>query len=186
MMARSLLGLGDGTGMAAAIAARLRVAGGYEAAGAGEPVAAILIDAMAQGARVPFLDLSDADFTAQVVDATLACRALFVEALSRVAEGGAILIVTSDAYLGQWYATGQAAGSATLIGMMRSIAMEQARRGVRVNALALPATADPGDTSLIDDAGRLAAALLESGAVSGQCVVADGGGNLMMRQARRR
>ncbi len=183
---RSLLVLGGEGGMAAAIAARLCVENGYQLVQDGEPAGAILIDAMAHGPETPFLDLSDSDFMAQVVEATLDRRDAFVDALSRVAERGAILVVASDAYLGRWHAAGQAAGSAALIGMMRSLAMEHARRGIRINALALPAGVDPSDAAVVGEAIGLAAALLESGTISGQCVVADRGDNLMMRQARRR
>lgn len=179
MAARSLLVLGDASGIAAAIGAVL-CAGDYASVRDGEAAEAILIDGVDDVAATPFLDLSEDAFTAQVIDATLNRRAAFLIALERATADAAILVIASDAYLGRWHGAGQAAGSAALIGMMRSVAMEHGRTGLRVNALAVPPAVDPGA------AGVLAAALIESPAAHGQCVLADRGDNLKLRQARQR
>ncbi|MDP1027611.1 SDR family oxidoreductase [Sphingomonas sp. KR1UV-12] len=179
MAARSLLVLGKADGVAAAIGAVL-CAGDYSPVAEGQIADAILIDGVDEAPDTPFLDLTEEAFVAQAIDATLDRRAALLTALECAAADAAILVIASDAYLGRWHGAGQAAGSAALIGMMRSVAMEHGRSGLRVNALALPSGVDP------EAAAVLAAALIESPAAHGQCVLADGGDNLKLRQARRR
>lgn len=179
-----LLALGPDGGVGAAVAAAL-IADRVCIAVDGE-VDAVLVDGMDGAEETPFLDLTDAAFEAQLIDATLDRVAMLHAALPRLAVAASIVVLGSDAHLGRWYGTGQAAASAALVGIVRSVAMEYGRQGVRANMIALPLGTGPGDAALVADAARQAATLFAAPSISGETILIDGGGNLKFRQARRR
>lgn len=179
-----LLALGAGDGVVAAIGARL-IADGICVA-ANDAVNAVLIDGMDLGGDMPFLDLDDAAFSAQVIDATLDRVIQLQSALPRLGPSASIVVLGSDAHLGRWHGTGQAAASAALVGIMRSVGMEYARRGVRANMIALPFGTVADDHGMIGDAARQAATLFSAESITGETILIDGGGNLKMRQAKQR
>lgn len=179
-----LLVLGADDGVAAAIGARL-IADGICVA-ANDAVDAVLIDGMDSGGDTPFVDLDDAAFSAQVIDATIDRVGLLQSALPRLGPSASIVVLGSDAHLGRWHGTGQAAASAALVGIMRSVGMEYARRGVRANMIALPFGTGADDDGVIADAVRQAATLFSARSITGETILIDGGANLKMRQAKRR
>ncbi len=179
-----LLILGAGDGVAAAIGARL-IADGICVA-ANDAVDAVLIDGMDASGDTPFLELDDAAFSAQVIDATLDRVGLLQSAFARLGPSASIVVLGSDAHLGRWHGTGQAAASAALVGIMRSVGMEYARRGVRANMIALPLGTGADEDRMIGDAARQAATLFSAESITGETILIDGGGNLKMRQAKRR
>jgi NAD(P)-dependent dehydrogenase (short-subunit alcohol dehydrogenase family) len=179
-----LLILGADDGVAVAIGARLIAEGLCVAAE--DALDAVLVDAMDAGEETPFLDLDDAAFAAQVIGATLDRVAMLQSVLPRLGPSASIVAVGSDAHLGRWHGTGQAAASAALVGIVRSVAMEYARRGVRANMIALPLGTEACDGGLVRDAARQAAALFNTESITGETILIDGGANLKMLQARRR
>ncbi len=168
----------------AAIAARLIAGGAYVAAEHG--VDAVLIDGTDSAVETPFLDLADSAFAAQLIDATLGRVAALQTALEHLAPAASIVVIGTDAHLGRWHATGQAAASAALVGIVRSVAMEYGRHGVRANLVALPLGTTASDEPVIADAAIQAAALFDAPSITGETVLVDGGNNLKFRQARRR
>ncbi|WP_133021307.1 hypothetical protein [Sphingomonas sp. PP-CE-1A-559] len=184
MQPRRLLILGATEGIAAAIGARLIAEGTCVAAD--DAADAVLVDGTDTGDEIPFLELDDAAFSAQVIDATLDRVAMLHSALPRLGAAASIVVVGSDAYLGRWHGTGQAAASAALLGIMRSVGMEYARYAVRANMIALPLGTNADDSGTIGDAARQAAALFDAVSITGETVLIDGGNSLKMRQAKRR
>lgn len=174
---------GPSAGVAAAIGERL-IARGACVPAEGQATA-MLIDGSDQLGDTPFLDLTDAQFSEQVLDATLE-RVAALQAALAAGPNLRIVIVGTVAHLGGWNGVGQGAASAALIGIMRSVAMEYERQGSRVNLIALPLGAGPGDDALIGDAATQVAALIASESITGQTIVIDRGENLYFRQARRR
>ncbi len=179
-----LLALGPDDGVAAAIGARL-IADGICVA-ANDAVDAVLVEGMDAGGDTLLLDLDDAAFSAQVIDATIDRVGLLQSALSRLGPSASIVVLGSDAHLGRWHGMGQAAASAALVGIMRSVGMEYSRRGVRANMIALPLGTGADDDGVIGDAARQAATLFGAASITGETILIDGGANLKMRQAKRR
>lgn len=179
-----LLILAETDSVASAIGANL-IADGLCIAADSE-VDAVLIDGMDMAEETPFLDLGEDAFAAQVIDATVYRVAALQDALSRLGPSASILVVGSDAHLGRWHATGQAAASAALVGIMRSVAMEYGRQGVRANMIALPFGTSADDEAVISDAATQAAALFDTRSITGETILIDAGGNLKFRQAKRR
>lgn len=182
---RRLAVIGAPGSLAAAIGAALIATEAYAPAADG-PVEAVLLDGSDAATETPFLDLDDAVFATQAIHATLDRIAALQGVLPRLAAGGSIVVIGTDAHLGRWHATGQAAASAALVGVMRSVAMEYGRHGLRTNLIALPLEATAANTALMSDAARQAAAMLDAVSINGETVLLDGGGNLKMRQAKRR
>ena len=121
-----------------------------------------------------------------MIDTTVDRVAMLQGAVTRVAPAASIVVIGSDAHLGRWHGTGQAAASAALLGIMRSVAMEYGRHGVRANMLALPLGTDAGDAAIVEDAARQAIAVFGSASITGETILIDAGANLKFRQARRR
>lgn len=179
-----LLVLGADDSLAAAIGTRL-IAEGFCVLVDGD-ANAVLIDGMDAATEMPFLDLEDDAFSAQVIDATVDRVAMLQDAVTRVAPAASIVVIGSDAHLGRWHGTGQAAASAGLLGIMRSVAMEYGRHGIRANMIALPLGTNATDAPLVADAARQALTLFETASITGETILIDGGGNLKFRQAKRR
>jgi NAD(P)-dependent dehydrogenase (short-subunit alcohol dehydrogenase family) len=178
--------LGTPNGITAAIADMLVADHHCIMTGDGDQADILLIDGVDAAAPMPFLDLDDAGFTALAIDATLDRIVLLQQALTRAATPASIIVIGSDAHLGRWHGTAQSAASAALVGIVRSVAMEYARRDIGVTLLALPVDATPDDTTLIADAAAQAFALIGRRSINGETILLDGGANLKFRQAKRR
>jgi 3-oxoacyl-[acyl-carrier protein] reductase len=157
------------------------------AVGAGEPPGALIINRAVALTPTAFEAVTDDAFDATLEDSLLGVFDLIQAWVPRLADGAAIVVVTSRAYLGAWGAAPEAAASAALAGFCRTLALELAPRGIRVNV----AAADFVDAYASDTAGRArvaeAVAFLasdRSGAISGQVVLLDRGLGLQMREAQ--
>jgi 3-oxoacyl-[acyl-carrier protein] reductase len=149
--------------------------------------AALIINRAAVLTPTAFTAVTDEAFDAALEDGLLGVFDLIQAWVPRLADGAAIVVVTSRAYLGAWGATPEAAASAALAGFCRTLALELAPRGIRVNL----AAADFADAHGSDAAGcvRVADAVAwmasdRSGAISGQILLLDQGRGLQMQEAR--
>jgi 3-oxoacyl-[acyl-carrier protein] reductase len=152
----------------------------------GERPGALIINRGAALTPTAFEAVTDDAFDAALEDSLLGVFDLIQDWVPRLADGAAIVVVTSRAYLGAWGAAPEAAASAALAGFCRSLALELASRGIRVNL----AAADFLEAYASDSAGRsrIAEAVAwlasdRSGAVSGQVMLLDQGRGLQMREA---
>lgn len=117
----------------------------------------------------------------------------FVEAVQasapRMMRGGGIVAIVSNAYLGSWGGVHVAASAAACVAMARSMAIELAPRGIRVNCVATGSPGEAWDTPAARaDIAATAAWLAgpQSGQVTGETILADRGASLRMAQAARR
>jgi 3-oxoacyl-[acyl-carrier protein] reductase len=152
-----------------------------------ERPAALIINRAVALNPTAFEAVTDDAFDAMLEDSLLEVLDLVQHWVPRLADGAAIVVVTSRAYLGAWGAAPEAAASAALAGLCRALALEFAPSGIRVNL----AAADFADAYAWDAVGRVrvadAVAWLasdRSGAVTGQVVLLDRGGGLQMKEAR--
>ena len=154
---------------------------------AGEQPAALIINRSAALTPTAFEAVTDDAFDTALEDGLLGVFDLIQDWVPRLPDGAAIVVVTSRAYLGAWGAAPEAAAGAALAGFCRTLALELAPRGIRVN-LAAPDfpeayAADPaGRRRVADTVAWLASD--RSGAVSGQVVLLDQGRGLQMREAQ--
>jgi len=162
----------------------LGVAGAF----AERPAALIINRAVALNPTA-FEAVTDDAFDAALEDSLLEVFDLIQRWVPQLTDGAAIVVVTSRAYLGAWGAAPEAAASAALAGFCRTLALEFAPRGIRVNL----AAADFIDVYASDPVGRIrvaeAVAWLASdraGAISSQVVLLDRGRGLQMREAQLR
>jgi 3-oxoacyl-[acyl-carrier protein] reductase len=140
-------------------------------------------------APAAFDKVTDDAFYAALEDGPLAVFDRVQSWVPRLAEGAAIVVVSSRAYLGAWGAAPEAAAGAALAGFCRTLALELAPRRIRVNL----AACDFPHAYADDPAGRVrvgeAVAWLagpRSAATNGQAVLLDEGRGLEMREARAR
>jgi len=182
---RRLIAPEDVGAVAGWIGARLRADWGFTRAcdGAAD---ALLIDAFDDADAGRALAVDDDRFEAVFVERTLDRIAALQHGMIRLTRPANILVIGSDAYLGRWDGVAQAAASAAIVGVVRSLAMEHAPAQWRVNMLALPLGTRPDDAALIADAAAQASVLLTTRSITGTTVLIDDGNNLKFRQARRR
>jgi NAD(P)-dependent dehydrogenase (short-subunit alcohol dehydrogenase family) len=180
-----LLTLDPANGISSAIAAAL-LHNGFVAAPDGAECDAALVDSFDVPDDFPFDALRDEDFDAVALAPTLDRVELLHRARATLEGAGNIVVVGSNAYLGRWHGVAQAAASAAMVGLVRSIAQEFAPQGIRVNLLALPHDTTPANAGLIEDAAQQAKVLLRTRTLTGTTILMDDGGNLKFRQARRR
>ena len=152
-----------------------------------EPQCALVINCSAAHIPTAFDAVTDDAFGTALEDGLLRVFDLIQAWVPQLAGGGAIVVLTSRAYLGAWGATPEASASAALAGFCRTLALELAPRRIRVNF----AAADFVEAYAADPAGRMRVAESvawlagdRSGALSGQAVLLDEGRGLQMREAR--
>ncbi len=116
----------------------------------------------------------------------------FVEAVQfagpRMAAGGSIVHVSSKAHLGTWDGVDVAAAAGAAIAMARSMALEFAAQGIRVNTLAAEYIGDRSDDPQMRE--DLAATVVWLGSaasrlISGEAILLDRGRSLQMGLAKR-
>ena len=154
---------------------------------ADESPCALVINRSAAHVPTAFDAVTDEAFGAALEDGLMAVFDLIQAWVPRLADGAAIVVLTSRAYLGAWGAAPEASASAALAGFCRTLALEFAPRGIRVNL----AAADFVEAYAADPSGRMRVAESvawlaggQSGALSGQAVLLDEGRGLQMREAR--
>jgi NAD(P)-dependent dehydrogenase (short-subunit alcohol dehydrogenase family) len=161
----------------------------------------ILVNAAGQTFRKPTADVSEEQwnhlFDVNLTGTLRACQS-FHEALAKSGRGRIVNIASLTSYLGFLEVTAYAASKAAILGLTRNLAVEWAREGIKVNAIAPGVFRTELNTGLLDgtDRGREllmrtpmkrfgdvselvgAAILLASDAASfitGQCLGVDGG-----------
>jgi len=165
---------------------------GYAMAQSG-PVDAVVLNAIGEAANVSFVDLPDETFVAALggfLDAVDELKS----ALAGLREGGALVALTTRGYLGAWGAAEEASFSGALVGLMRSICLENAPRGIRANVVACDYGPDEfgGNRREPPDQGERIAAMVaflvgsDSLAISGEVLLANAGRGLQRREARDR
>lgn len=150
-------------------------------------IGALIINVPSPRGESRFLELTDAEFRSAMryalTDVVLAGQA----ALPYLPRGGRIVHVTTRGYLGAWGGAHVMAGSAGLVAMTRSMALELAEKGIAVNAVAAEFT-ETGQSSpelrysVAEAVSYLASA--EAG-VSGNTLLIDGCRSLRMPESRR-
>jgi len=131
-----------------------------------------------------FADIDDADFIQLCIDPLIDLEAATGAAMARLAPGGAILFVGTDAHLGQPDAAPQSAASGASMTLVRSIAVRDPM--LRANLILLPYEANRCDEAAIADAARIAAPLLTAPSLTGQSIYVDNGAHLTARHVGRR
>lgn len=184
----SVVVLGADRQFGSEIVARLR-ADGFAVATVLEGDAALdglVINAPPTPSETRFREITDGAFLAaldnQVFEPAAACQA----AAPRLRSGASIVFVASRAHLGGWAGADTIAAGAALIGMSRSLALEFAERGIRVNVLAPDFAGLAWETpqALAEIAGTVAwLAGPDSAAISGETVLLDRGRTLRMNEA---
>jgi NAD(P)-dependent dehydrogenase (short-subunit alcohol dehydrogenase family) len=109
-------------------------------------------------------------------------------ALGKLADGGSIVVVGDRGFLGAWGGAHEMAFSGAVVGLLRSVTLENMARGVRANVIAadLPsaheASAEPREIA------DLVAFLLSpaASALNGELLLATAGRSLQMREGRDR
>lgn len=150
---------------------------------------ALVIDLVTAPDPLPFRAVGDSDLRDALERQLYAFVAMVQAEAPRLGAGDTIVAVVPNAYLGAWGGVQIAAVAAACIAMARSMALELAPRGLRVNCVA---TARPGDrwdtpAARADIAATVAwLSGAESGQLSGQTILADRGASLKMTQAARR
>jgi len=120
----------------------------WQAAGLGERGVDILVNNAGFTRDRTLLKMSDEDWDAVLAvhlrGAFLGCQTVLPTMAER--GGGAIVNVSSDARHGAFGQANYAAAKAGIVGFTRTVALEQAKRGVRVNAVA----PGPVETPMLD------------------------------------
>jgi 3-oxoacyl-[acyl-carrier protein] reductase len=151
--------------------------------------AALVLNRAAPLTPTAFERVTDEAFGAALEDGLLAVFDQAQAWVPRLADGAAIVVVTSRAYLGAWGAAPEAAASAALAGFCRTLALELAPRRIRVNLAACDFPKayadDPAGRARVADAVAWLAGP-RSAATNGQAVLLDEGRGLEMREARAR
>jgi len=186
-MSRSVVFEGADRPFAAEIADALSVRDLRITTALGERPGALIINRAAALTPTAFEAVTDDGFDAALEDSLLTVFDLIQNWVPQLADGAAIVVVTSRAYLGAWGAAPEAAASAALAGFCRTLALELAPRGITVNV----AAADFADAYASDPTGpaRIAEAVAwlasgRSSAMSGQVLLLDRGRGLQMREAQ--
>lgn len=173
--ARTFAVIGNGAGVAEAITQFLVVTHGWTEASDG-PVDAVLIDTVDDDEAVAFDCLTDADLTRLYIEPTVRLEQAAHDAVLRLKEGGAILFVGTDAYLGLPSGAAQSAASGSMVLLARSLPLW--KPSLRSNVLVLPSSASRRVERTITDAASIAAVLLAASSVNGETISVAGGAHL--------
>lgn len=156
---------------------------------AAEVLDLLVVNTPSEPRRIRFRDLTDADFMASLEEQLYVLVDAVQLAVPRMDAGGAIVHVASKAHLGTWDGVDLAAAGAASVAMVRSMALELASRGIRVNTLAADHVGERWDTPAAR--ADLAATVAWLGGpasrlVSGETILADRTRSLRMPLAGRR
>lgn len=153
------------------------------------PLAGLIVNTPVEPSQTRFLDISDDQFRA-ALNSQLYEPVAAVQAVSaRLVSGSGIVHVASRAHQGGWGGAHHMAAGAALIGMSRSMALELADVGVRVNCVAPNFVGAEWDTpearaDLADAVAFLVGP--ESRLISGEAMLLDQGRSLRMTENVRR
>jgi NAD(P)-dependent dehydrogenase (short-subunit alcohol dehydrogenase family) len=148
----------------------------------------LVVNSPVEPRRIRFRAMTDVDFVQPLEQQLYE----FVEAVQfaapRMATGGSIVHVASKAHLGTWDGVDVAAAGGACVAMARSMALELAPVGIRVNTLAADYVGEPGDDAQARaDLGATVAWLggEASRLISGETILLNQGRSLQMALAVR-
>jgi hypothetical protein len=182
MVKHSFTLLGGPSEASAAISDQLATHGHFRQADG--PVDVVLVDAIDGPEPILFSDLTDADFDRLYIKPTLRLEQALRTALLRVKPGGSLILLGTDAYLGQPEGAPQSAASGTMINVARSLALQEP--SLRVNMILLPYDPSRHDAATSNDAAHAATMLIASRFIRGERILVDGGSHLVSLHVARR
>jgi NAD(P)-dependent dehydrogenase (short-subunit alcohol dehydrogenase family) len=146
----------------------------------------VLVTAAPEGGRA-LLDIDDAELDAST-EGFLDLFGALRQAVPQLADGSAVVAIGSRGHLGAWGGAHEMAFAGATVGVMRSVALENMRRGVRANVVAAPLPEDRMGEDSARKVAELVAFLLSdaSAAVNGELLLATEGRSLQIREARDR
>jgi NAD(P)-dependent dehydrogenase (short-subunit alcohol dehydrogenase family) len=158
-----------------------------------DPLDAIVINTAGAATDVGFLDLPDEAFVAGL-EAFLDTVGALQAGMARLRGGGAIVALTTRGYLGAWGGADEMAFCGAMIGLMRSISLEDTPRGVRANIVACDFAPEDfgGDRREPPDQGeRVAGAVAffvgeDARAITGEVLLVNAGRGLQRRESQDR
>ena len=191
-MTRRAIVVGTGLPFGAEIEVRLRSLGfavESEAKSSAEKIDALIVNVPVELDEVAFDAITDEQFRSAIGHQLYTVVAAAQTAAPRLNEGGSIVHVASRAHLGGWGGAHQMAAGAALIAISRSMALEFADAGVRVNCVAADFIGAPWDTpEARSQVAEIVAFLAgpESRLISGETLLVDETQSLRMTASARR
>lgn len=155
----------------------------------GGPLDALVVNMPVILAETRFADITDDQFRSTLDEQIYEPAAAAQAAAARLVQGGAIVHIASRAHLGGWGGAHQMAAGAALIGLSRSMALEFADAGVRVNVVAPGFPGERWDTpEARAEIADVVAFLIGPGStsISGETILLDRGTSLRMTESARR
>jgi 3-oxoacyl-[acyl-carrier protein] reductase len=153
------------------------------------PLDLFVLNAPVRPAGTRFRDITDDEFLSAVQEQLYELVAAGQAAARRMTKGGSIVHVASRAHLGAWGGAHQMAAGAALVGMSRSMSLELAAQGIRVNVLAPDFVGETWDTPAARAEVAGAVAFLagpDSRLMTGETLLLDGGKSLRMTEGAKR
>jgi NAD(P)-dependent dehydrogenase (short-subunit alcohol dehydrogenase family) len=150
-------------------------------------VAVLVINAPVVRTGLAFDDITDAAFDAAMQEQVFDVVAAVQRMLPHMASGARMVLVGARGHLGAWGGAHRMAASAALVALVRSLALELAPAGIRVNLVA----GDFVDAGAVEtpDSEAIAHAVLFFAdphcGVSGESMLLDGNAALRMSESRR-
>ncbi|MEZ5636812.1 MAG: SDR family oxidoreductase [Burkholderiaceae bacterium] len=150
-------------------------------------VALLVINTPVVRTGLRFADIGDADFDAAVQEQLFDTVATMQAVLPRMGAGARIVLVGARGHLGAWGGAHHMAASAAVVALVRSLALELAPQGIRVNMVA--ADFVERDTPGTPASAAIARAVSYLGdadtGVSGETLLMDGNTGLRMSESRK-
>ena len=191
-MTRAVLLIGADRPFGGEIAGALEAEGHAVATSVGDAAAKLdmlVVNSPVRPRQIRFRDMTDADFALPLEEQLYEFVAAAQFAVPRMIAGGSIVQIASKAHLGTWDGVDIAAAGGACVAMARSMALELAPLGIRVNTLAGGYVGESWDDRAAREDIAATVAWLGSPAsrlISGETILLDQGRSLQMALAARR